>query len=168
MAIEMTKEQLADVAGYTYRQLYNIEKTLPDDKKLFVKGEGKKYDLALFVQRWVAYNVDKAAGDGNDLDEVKAIHERVKTRKTELEVQRLEGELVNIHDVRKLWGDIAGNVTQNLLHLPSTIAPMVMMMDNHELIASIIDSELRAVLNQLSQTPVPDYAAGGDEEDEEE
>lgn len=168
MAVEMTKEQLAEVAGYTYRQLYNIDKSLSEEKKLFVKGEGKKCDLALFVQRWVAYNVDKATGDGNDLDEVKAIHERVKTRKTELEVQRLEGELVNIHDVRKLWGDIVSNVTQNLLHLPSTIAPMVMMMDNHEVIASIIDSEIRTVLNQLSQTPVPEYAAGGDEEDEEE
>ena len=168
MAVEMTKEQLAEVAGYTYRQLYNIDKGLPEDQKLFVKGEGKKCDLAVFVRRWVAYNVDKATGDGGDLDEAKTIHERIKTRKTELEVRRLEGELVSIHDVRKLWGDIANNITQNMLHLPSTIAPMVTMMDNHEVIASIIDGEIRTVLEQLSQTPVPDYASGSDEEDEEE
>lgn len=167
MGMSMTKEELANLAGYSYRQLYNIDKELPSDKKIFVKGEGKKCDLALFVQRWVAYNVYKATGDGNDLDEVKAIHERVKTRKTELEVARLEGELVNIQDVRRLWADVASTVTQSLLHLPSTIAPMVMMMDNHEIIADIIDTELRKVLGQIADTPVPDYAAGhGDDEED--
>ena len=51
MGVCMTKEELAQIAGYSYRQLYNINKELDDDKKIFVKGEGKGYDLALFVQR---------------------------------------------------------------------------------------------------------------------
>ena len=165
MSVSMTQEALAQIAGYSYRQLYNINKELDEDSKIFVKSEGKGYDLALFVQRWVAYNVDKAKGDGDDLDKEKAIHERIKTRKTELEVKRLEGTLVDINDVRKLWADIANTIMQSMLHLPSTIAPMVTMMDNHEVIARIIDEEIRKVLTMLSETPVPDYAAGGGEED---
>lgn len=165
MSISMTKEELAQLAGYSYRQLYNINKELDEDSKIFVKSEGKGYDLALFVQRWVAYKVDEATGDGDGLDEAKAIHERIKTRKTMLEVKRLEGTLVDIGDVRKLWADIANTIMQSMLHLPSTIAPMVMMMDNHEVIARIIDEEIRKVLTILSETPVPDYAAGESEED---
>lgn len=153
----MNKKELAAIAGLTYRRLYDIDRELPQDKKLFVDGEGGKYDLAVFVQRWVAYNVEKEAGDDKSLDEVKAVHERVKTRKTELEVARMEGTLADIADVRKLWGDIAGTVTQNLLHLPSMLAPMLTMMDNTDVIASIIDGEIRKALNQIADTPLPDY-----------
>ena len=42
---------------------------------------------------------------------------------------------------------------------------MVTMMDNHEVIARIIDEEIRKVLTMLSETPVPDYAAESGEED---
>lgn len=165
MGVCMTKEELAQIAGYSYRQLYNINKELDDDKKIFVKGEGKGYDLALFVQRWVAYKVDEATGDSDDLDEAKAIHERIKTKKTMLEVRRMEGMLVDINDVRKLWADIANTIMQSMLHLPATIAPMVTMMDNHEVIARIIDDEIRKVLNMLAETPVPDYSAAESKED---
>ena len=46
--IYLTKKELATIAGYTYRRLHDIDMGLPDGKKLFVKGEGGKYDLALF------------------------------------------------------------------------------------------------------------------------
>ena len=97
MGIYLTKKELATVAGYTYRRLHDIDMGLPEDGKLFVKGEGGKYDLALFVQRWVRYNVDNETGDDQTLDEVKARHEIVKTRKTELEVARLVGKLVDVY-----------------------------------------------------------------------
>ena len=90
MAIECTKKELASIAGYSYRRLHDIDTSLPANGKLFVKGEGGKYDLAIFVQRWVKYNVDTETADETSLDEVKAIHERVKTRKTELEVAHLK------------------------------------------------------------------------------
>ena len=84
MAQSMTKKELANIAGYTYRRLHDIDRDLPDNKKLFVESEGGKYDLALFVQRWVKYNVENEAGDEDDLDLVKARHEAVKMQKTEL------------------------------------------------------------------------------------
>lgn len=107
MAIECTKKELASIAGYSYRRLHDIDTSLPANGKLFVKGEGGKYDLAIFVQRWVKYNVDTETADEASLDEVKAIHERVKTRKTELEVAHLEGKLVDVQEVRKLWTTVA-------------------------------------------------------------
>lgn len=169
MAQSMTKKELANIAGYTYRRLHDIDRDLPDNKKLFVESEGGKYDLALFVQRWVKYNVENETGDEDDLDLVKARHEAVKMQKTELEVDKMRGQLVDVQDVRKLWGDIAATVTQNLLHLPTTLAPQLRMIENQEVISSVIDEGIRRVLNEIADTPLPDYAAdpSGDEESEE-
>lgn len=168
MGYTMTKKELASIAGYTYRRLYDIDRDLPDGKKLFVKSEDGKYDLAIFVQKWVDYNVaSEVSDDWQDLDLVKAKHEVVKTQKTELEVAKMRGQLIDVQDVRRLWGDIVNTVMQNMIHLPSKIAPMVLMMDNVEIVSNIIDEEIRKILTAIAETPLPDYAADETEEDEE-
>lgn len=166
--IELTKKELAQIAGYSYRRLYDIDMGLPEGGKLFVKGEGGKYDLALFVQRWVKYNVDSETETDKTLDEVKAIHEQVKIRKTELEVKRMEGQLVDVQEIRRLWGTVANTVMQNMIRLPSKIAPQITMMDNVEIIASIIDHEIRDALTGIAETPLPEEAAEEQTETEEE
>lgn len=171
MIPDMTKKELAEVAGYTYRRLYDIDKGQPDNQKLFVESKGGKFDLALFVQRWVRYNVNNETSDIDDLDTVKARHEIVKTQKTELEVAKLRGQLVEVQDVKKLWGDIANTVMQNLIHLPSKLAPQLRMMESQEKIAAILDEGIRQVLNEIAETPLPEYAAdepSGDESEEDE
>lgn len=168
MGYSMTKKQLAEVAGYSYRRLHDIDRDLPEGKKLFVQSEGGKYDLAIFVQKWVEYNVASETCDNLDLDMVKAKHEVIKTQKTELEVARIRGQLIDVQDARKLWGDIANSVTQNLIHLPEKVAPMLQMLDNVEVISSIIDTEIRKVLEAIADTPLPDYAAEKNGESEEE
>ena len=162
MGICLTKKELATIAGYSYRRLHDIDLNLSQDGKLFVEGEGGKYDVAVFVQRWVSYNVDNETGKDKSLDEVKAIHEKVKIRKSEMEVARMEGTLVDVNEIRQLWGDIANTVMQSFLHLPSKIAPMVVMMPSVEVIAAIIDKEVRAVLDIIADTPLPDNAASSD------
>ena len=166
--MEMTRKELASVAGYTYRRLYDIDRDLPQEKKLFVTGEGGKCDLAIFVQRWVDYNVNHETEDIEDLDVVKARHEAVKIEKTELEVARMRGQLVDVQDVKRLWGDIANTVMQNMIHLASKVAPMLRMMDNTEMIANIIDTEMRKVLTDIANTPLPSYAADEIEDESEE
>ena len=153
----MTKKDLAQVAGYSYRRLHDIDLQLPNNEKLFVRCEDGKYNLTLFVQRWVQYNVEATHGDDRSLDEVKAIHERVKTRKTELEVAKMEGALVDVQQIRRLWADIANTVMQAMLRLPSKIAPQIMMIENVESITDMIDRELRDVLTQIAETPLPAY-----------
>ena len=167
MGIYLTKKELATIAGYTYRRLHDIDMGLPENGKLFVKGEGGKYDLALFVQRWVQYNVDNETGDDQTLDEVKAKHEIVKTRKTELEVARLEGKLVDVYEIRRLWGGVANTVMQNMLRLPSKVSPRLVMMKDVEMIASIIDGEIRDTLTQISETPLPSEETDEEESEEE-
>lgn len=162
MSISLTKKELAEVANYSYRRLHDIDKGLPAEKKLFVAGEGGKYDLALFVQRWVDYNVERQIGDDDDLDAVKARHEAIKMEKTELEVARMRGILVDVQDVRRLWGNVIESTKKNLLQLASRIAPTLLMLNSAEMAASIIDDEIRKALEQIADTPLPDYAARED------
>ena len=121
------------------------------------------------MQRWVEYNVNNEAAEVDDLDTVKARHEVVKTQKTELEVARMRGQLIDVQDAKRLWGDIANTVMQNMIHLPSKLATLLLMMDNREVIADIIGKEIRKALEEIADTPLPTYAAeSSDEESEEE
>ena len=162
----MTKKDLATIAGYTYRRLYDIDRSLPQEKKLFVETDDGKYDLPTFVQRWVDYNIENNCDTPEDLDTVKARHEEIKLQKTSLEVEQMRGQLIDVQDVRKLWGDIANTIMQAFIHLPSTLAPMVQGLNSVKIINGIIDAEIRRILNGLAETPLPVYAADKNEESE--
>ena len=155
MGLSMTKKELASVAGYTYRRLYDIDRELPKNKKLFVASEDGKFDLALFVQRWVAYNVDNAAVETEDLDVVKAQHEAVKMRKTQLEVSRLEGEFVSVQEVERTWANIAAIVRGRFVTLARKLAPALVMIESPDRIEEIIDRDVRDALSLIANTPLP-------------
>ena len=172
MGTALTKKELATVAGYSYRRLHDIDMDLPGNKKLFVASEAdpKKYDLALFVQRWVAYNKDTVEEENEELSVVKAQHERVKLRKTEIEVARMTGEYADIAEVRQMWGNIAAIVRGRFVNLARKLAPALVMIDNPDKIEAIIDRDVREALNMIANTPLPgeeNYPAS-DEEDEDE
>ena len=64
---------------------------------------------------------------------------------------------------------------QNFLHLPYKVAPSLHMVDSIEAIRDILDTEIRGVLENIADTPLPAYAvfdddgkgADGDDEEEE-
>lgn len=162
-----TQKQLAEWAGYSDHRLREIDKKLPEDQKLFVatEADSSRYDIAIFIQRWVQYNVSKAVdSESMDFGTVKTEHEKVKKHKTELQVQVMEGELIPVRDVRRLWGDIIDNARKALLQVSNQVAPRLMMVDNVERIASIIDERIREELGHIADTPLPAYVEDGDDE----
>lgn len=165
----MTKKALAALAGYSDEWLRRVNKELPEGKKLFVPAEGGGYDPATFVQRWVEYNVESMAQDGaEDLDAVKAKHELIKMQKTQLQVQRMRGDLVDVADVKRLWGEIGNTISRRMLNIPARIAPEIAGMEDAGEIASMLDGAVREELEILSNSPVPEYAKAADEEEDEE
>lgn len=156
---KLTKEEASEkLAGMTYRRLYDINKELPEEKKIFVTDENGKIDSVDFVRRWTVYNMMKVMDKSRDLDGVKAEHETVKMEKTMLEVAKMRGELVDVRDIIYLWGNIANSVMTNMLHLPSKIAPMIVGMSSQNKITEIIDKEIRTALEAIADTPLPEYA----------
>lgn len=164
----LTKKELAQIAGYTYRRIYDIDKSLPESEKLFVQQEnGDKYSLPLFVQRWVKYNAEKLDDGDFTLEEAKTVHEKIKTRKTELQVAIMEGLLVDVNTIRRLWGDVAHNAMSNLLKVPDKISGMLIMVNDQKMIEGIITQAIRDALDELAETPIP-QADDKDEEESEE
>ena len=168
MGVALTKKELATISGYTYRRLYDIDLGLPKDEKLFVPSETnpKKYDLSLFVQRWVDYNVSQAGGEEGDEEyaTIKAQHEKVKKEKTELEVAKMKAEMVNIQDVHQLWCNLAGMIRNRFVRLGHKVSNSLVMQDDAEKIAEIIDREVRDALSLLANEPVEDQFTEIEEE----
>lgn len=164
----MTRKEIADIAGYSYHQLYNIDKALPEGKRLFVEGEGKKIDLATFVQRWVAYNVEKARGaeGGDSLEDEKARHERLKADKAEIEVGRMKGEFVSLSEITQLWTGITGVVVNRLVGLPKKLAPQLVHIEDPETAEEIIARDLRDSLDMIARTPLPGDNGPAEDTDE--
>ena len=168
----LTKKELASIAGYSYRRLHDIDMDLPSNKKLFVPSEDdpKKFDLALFVQRWVTYNKDTAEEENEELSVVKAQHELVKKKKTEIEVARMMGEYVEITEVQQMWSNLATIVRGRFVNLARKVAPSLVMIDNADRIEAIIDRDVRDALSMIANTPLPgeENYQTPDEEDEDE
>ena len=164
----MTRKEIADIAGYSYHQLYNIDKALPEGKRLFVEGEGKKIDLKTFVQRWVAYNVEKARGaeGGDNLEDEKARHERLKADKAEIEVGRMKGEYVSLSEITQLWTGITGVVVNRLVGLPKKLAPQLVHIEDPETAEEIIARDLRDSLDMIARTPLPGDNGPAEDTDE--
>ena len=167
MAITLKQKELAELVGLTDRHIRRIDQTLEPDEKLLVKTEDGKFDASIFVQRYCAMKVKEVADGMEDLDAVKARHEIVKTEKTQLEVAKMRGELLDYREVRKAWGDIANSVMNALLNLPGQLAPMIRGIDSVEMISGILDGEIRRTLENLADSPLPKYAMEVTEEEEE-
>lgn len=166
-SIAMTKKELASLAGYSYRRLHDIDAALPGNQKLFVKSEAdeKKFDLALFIQRWVAYNAEVAEEESEELSSIKAKHEAVKMEKTKIEVAKLKGEYVSISALAPIWSHIAKTVSERFNNLANKIAPSLVMIGDADIIAELIEREVKDAQAPLSTMPLPD-ASGNIPDDE--
>lgn len=164
MAVTLKQAELAELVGLTDRHIRRIDQALEPDEKLLVKAENGKYDAAVFVQRYLGMKIREITEGMDDLDAVKARHEIVKTEKTQLEVARMRGELLDYRDVRKAWGDIVHAVTQAMMNIPGQVAPIIRGMESVEMIAGILDGEIRRGLENLADSSLPAYAMEQPEE----
>lgn len=165
-------KELALLVKLSPRRLYQINEELDPDKKLFVREDGSKADLATFVQRWVEYRESLVRGSNEmTLEEAKTRHELIKTEKTRFEVKRLQGEMVFASDVIALGQEIVGGAKNNLLHIPATLAPVLCNMDDAEEIEAVLTQAIREALEDMSrlenwQPPEVDPGELEDDEDE--
>lgn len=168
MSIRYTKRALADIAGYSYRRLHDIDMKLADGDKLYVETDDG-YDINIFVRNWVKYNVERERnGREEDLDAVRAAHEHVKMEKSQLTLAKMRGELVLVEDVHALWASIVTRVQQNLLVIPKKLAPRLTRLKSVEEVHDMIDAEIRTSLTLISETPLPDAEGARETDDAEE
>lgn len=159
MAIGLTKKQLAEAAGYTYRHIHEIDKRMPEDEKLFVPVMGTdKYDLSIFLQRWVDYKISEKGEKAEKMDSIAMRRENAKADKLEFELDRLRGVYVKLSEVRIAWQSVAGVVRSRFINLPKKLAPALVMIGDPDIIEEAIWREVRDALDLIAQTPLPGQA----------
>ena len=83
-----------------------------------------------------------------NIDEEKALHERVKRHISELKLQTMKGELHKAADVEKVMTDMLSAFKTRVLNVPSKVAPILEDRDAGY-IKDRLTSEMTEVLNEL-------------------
>jgi hypothetical protein len=100
------------------------------------------------------------AGDAQALVAAKARREGAEADLAELELAEKRGLIMAVLDHRKILFEFARRVRDSILQVPSRAAPLVAAESDQRACQRIIEAEIRAVLQQLSQVEPPAEASG--------
>lgn len=100
------------------------------------------------------------AGDAQALVAAKARREAAEADLAELELAEKRGQIMAVLDHRKIMFEFARRVRDSIMQVPSRSAPLVAAEGDQRTCQRIIEGEIRAVLQQLSQVEPPAEASG--------
>lgn len=115
----------------------------------------KNYILKLKVEM-EASGMDSTDGE-IDLEEEKAIHERVKRHISELKLQTMKGELHKSSDVERVMTDMLVSARARLLSMPAKLAPQLVSRSDAGFIRTAINREVLEALNELKDYNPKDF-----------
>lgn len=136
-------DEVAEFLDITTRRVYQLVKAeiidrLPDGK----------FDLKDVSEKYYEF---KFGSGSRDLNQVKAEHEEVKKRISELKLAKMEGKLHEADDVELIMTNMLVTFRNRILSIPSKLAPQLIGMKNIGKISDLIERELRDALNELSE-----------------
>lgn len=114
----------------------------------------KNYTLVLKLAAEGA-NVDNPDGE-IDIDEEKALHERIKRHISELKLQVMKGDLHKAPDVERVMMDMLASFKTRLMNIPSKVAPVLESRDA-AYIKDHLTKEVIEVLNELKDYNPKDF-----------
>lgn len=146
---EITTKNLADVLDVTPRTVSN----LTQQEVLRRVGHGK-YLLGPSIQSYVSYIRHQFEDeDGNQIDYEfeKALHEKVKREKTELQLAAMRGKMHREEDVAAVLNDMVAAFRAKMLGLPSKLAPQLVGAADLAIMTELLTQEVHEALSELSE-----------------
>lgn len=142
--MEVSTSDFAKLVGKSSRWI----RQLTSDGVLTQCSRGR-YRLSENIAAYIGHAAGGKAGDEkvNHAD-VKAEHEMLKKEKTEMELQRMRGQLHDADDVRALMGDMILSAKSKLLSLPKRVSP-ILEGENTKKIEQILSKEITDTLMAL-------------------
>jgi phage terminase Nu1 subunit (DNA packaging protein) len=149
--IELTAGQAGSFVGVKAQQFLNLLKSPYPPPRL----GNKKYrsdQLGEWFKARILREHTVAGSDGERLDPA---HETARKNKeladkTAIENQVRRGELIEADEVEGAWADIMSRVRTRMLRIPSTVAPLVLGMNDQIEIQQAIDDAVRDALSEMS------------------
>lgn len=168
-------EHLAKMFGVSTRQIYN-----QIDNGIAVKIGANKFDCVQSVANYINYmreqeRIKRQSPEEirSETEAVKLEHEKLKARKTELQVLQMEGKLHYEEDVKSLWNSSVIAAKSRLNSIGVKVAPQIRGETNEAIIQEFIDREVHDALKEVSAYDASkfekDYTvASGDDNDDKE
>ena len=164
---------LSKMLGVTQQQIKNLT-----DNNVVVKVGRGKYDAIQSVANYINGMRDREELRNKKPDEIKLEveiqkldHERVKTRKTELQVKQQEGALHHADDVKAIWNNIIVAAKSRLLSIGVKVSPQIIGETDSAIVKDMIDKEVREALHEIKEYDasvfLKDYTVSVDEEERE-
>ena len=158
MASKTEKMDVTIVSSLTLSDIWGIS----DRRVRQLAGEGVieavsrgKYNLIDCTRRYCSYlRQNSEAGSEKkevrmDLDSEKALHEKAKREKTELQLKVMKGELHASKDVESIMTDMITRAKVKLLGLPSKVAPSVIGFKDISKVQAILKNHIEEALLEL-------------------
>lgn len=171
--ITVNAGQLADVLGVSDRRIRQLA-----EEGILVKAARGRYLLLESLKNYIilvktaAESKECQTQERIDLNNEKAIHERVKRQISERRLKVMDGSLHKSEDVQRVMMDIFMNIRTKLLAVPAKTAPMLTNRNDAGYIQELLAGEVVEVLKELKEYDPKefyseDYMEVGEEDDSE-
>lgn len=144
---------LSKMLGVTKQQIGNLEKN-----GIVIKAGRGKYDAIQSVANYINSMRDREELRNKKPEEIKLMvevqkleHEKVKTRKTQLQVMQQEGVLHHADDVKAIWNNIIVAAKSRLLAIGVKVSPQIAGETDTSIIQGNIDREVREALQEIKE-----------------
>ena len=141
---------LGNIFGVTDRRVRQMA-----EEGITVRAAKGRYNLVESLKNYIlslklaAEGATADSPDGEiDIDEEKALHERVKRHISELKYQTMKGELHKADDVERVMTDMLAAFKTRVMNIPSKVAPILEDRDAGY-IKDRLTNEVVEVLNEL-------------------
>ncbi len=158
-AITVNSASLEKMIGVSDRRIRQLA-----EEGIVVRAAKGRYKMVESITNYIlSLKVAmEAAGtdfqDGElDLEEEKAIHERVKRHISELKLQVMKGELHRSGDVERVMTDMLVSIRARLLAMPTKLAPLLVARNDAGYIRTAINREVLDALNELKDYSPKDF-----------
>lgn len=150
-AITVNSAALEKIIGVSDRRIRQLAK-----ENIIIRAAKGRYKLMDSITNYIltlkvqmeANNAESVDGE-IDLEEEKAIHERVKRHISELKLQTMRGELHKSEDVERVMMDMLASIRAKLLSMPTKLAPMLVSRSEIDFVRNTINREVMEALNEL-------------------
>lgn len=158
--IEVTEKELAEkYLGLSDRRIRQLFK-----EGVLVKSQRGKYDLQKSVLGYINHIRAKEKSQSESIEKLKIAkeaesltHERLKKRKTELQVLQIEKKLHAQEDVEYFWNTMVLAAKSRITAIPVKVAPILVGIEDRKEVQSILKREINDALNEISEYDVSQF-----------
>lgn len=167
--VEVTEVELAEYLGLSTRRIRQLNK-----EGVVIKSQKGKYDLKKSVLGYI--NLLRQAENKKDVDLEKLkisqaaetlMHERLKKRKTELQVLQIEKKLHAQEDVEFFWNSMIAAAKAKITAIPVKCAPVLVGLEDRKEVQAILRREIELAMNELADYDIDQFESEIDDLDDE-